>query len=210
MHDEAPEGFRSESRFPAPGVLARARALLLELAPAGVALPVDDWTSLAGSCDTGWLSVSRRPSAATVRIARRRLRLLSSAPTSFAAFAAQRAGEGPVHLRGTCVALPGHDAGALWRVEAQDEADGGRTLIEEARDFLLVLENGGYVYVLSKGGHLVSSAPLRPGDAVSAFGFADQVLDRTGLASSPHGRGGVMPAIRSGADLPLLVTHVVR
>jgi hypothetical protein len=191
-------------------VLARARALLLELAPAGVALPVDDWASLANICDTGWLSVSRRPSAATVRIARRRFRVLSSAPMPFTAFAALRAGEGPLHLRGKCAALPCHDGGgALWRVDAQEDAE-GRTLIEEARDFVIALEEGGYVYVLSKGGHLVSGAPLRPGDAVSVFGFADEILDRTGLASSPHGRGGFMHAIRSGSDLPLLVTHVVR
>jgi hypothetical protein len=201
------EGFRSVSKFPAPGALSRARAMLLEIAPAGLAIPLDDWAALACICDTAWLEASRRPSHATARIARRRLRLLASGPTPFAVFAATRAGEGPLHLRGTCAALPGHDAGGpLWRVEAHDGAD-GRTLLEEARDFLLAVEGGGTVYVLSKGGHLVSTAPLRPGDAVSVFGFADQVPDRTGLAATPHGRGGVMPAIRSGGELPLLVTH---
>jgi len=190
------------SKFPAPGALARARALLLELAPAGLAIPFDDWASLATICDTAWLS------SATARVARRRLRLLASAPTPFAAFAALRAGEGPLHLRGTCAALPGDDATAmLWRVEARDDAAAGRALIEEGEDFLLSADDGGVVYVVADGGHLVSTAPLRPGDTVSVFGFADEVPDRTGLASSPHGRGGLLPAIRSGSELPLLLTH---
>ena len=207
MRDEPREGFRSVSRLPPPGALAHARALLLELAPAGLAVPFDDWASLATICDTGWLSVPRGPSAA--RVVRRRLRLLSSSPTSFAAFGALRAGDGPVHLRGTCAALPGHDAAAvLWRVEARDDdAGAGPTLIEEASDFLLSAADGGTIYVMASGGHLVSTAPLYPGDTVSVFGFADEVPDRTGLASSPHGRGGLLPAIRSGAALPLLVTH---
>ena len=211
MDEAAAGGVRSVSRFPAPGALSRARALLLEVAPAGLAIPFDDWTSLANICDTAWLAAARRPSVATARIALRRLRPLASPPARFDVFASARPGEGPTHLRGTCVALPGHDGAApLWRVEAQADPAGGRTLIEEARDFLLAVENGGYVYVLSKGGHLVSTTPLRSGDAVSVFGFADEILDRTGLASSPHGRGGFMPAIRSGAELPLLLTHVVR
>jgi hypothetical protein len=192
------------SKFPAPGALARARTLLLELAPAGWTIPFDDWASLATICDTAWLS------SATARVARRRLRLLASAPTPFAAFAALRAGEGPLHLRGMCAALPGDDATAvLWRVEARDDAATGRALIEEASDFLLSVD-AGTVYVATTGGHLVSTAPLRPGDTVSVFGFADEVPDRTGLASSPHGRGGLLPAIRSGSELPLLLTHVVR
>jgi hypothetical protein len=208
LRDEPREGFRSVSPFPAAGALSRARALLLELAPAGLAIPFDDWESLATICDTGWLSVPR--GAAAARVARRRLRLLSSSPTSFAAFAALRGGDGPVHLRGTCAALPGHAAAAqLWRVEVRDDAAAGRTLIEEAGDFLLSGADGGTVYVVASGGHLVSTAPLRPGDTVSAFGFADQVPDRAGLASSPHGRGGLLPAIRSGSELPLVLTHVV-
>jgi len=206
LRDDPREGFRSVSRFPAPGALSRARALLLELAPAGLAIPFDDWASLATICDSGWLSAPR--GASSGRVARRRLRLLSSSPTSFAAFAALRAGGGPVHLRGRCAALPGHDtAAALWRVEARNDAGAGRTLIEEASDFLLSAGDGGTIYVMANGGHLVSTAPVRPGDTVSVFGFADEVPDRTGLASSPHGRGGLQPAIRSGSALPLLVTH---
>jgi hypothetical protein len=206
LSDERREGFRSVSRFPAPGTLSRARALLLALAPAGLAIPFEDWASMATICDTGWLSVPRGPLGA--RVAHRRLRLLASAPTSFAAFAALRGGEGPVHLRGTCAALPGHDAtAALWRVEAREDASGAQTLVEEASDFLLSGADGGTVYVVANEGHLVSAAPVRPGDTVSVFGFADEVPDRTGLVSSPHGRGGLLPAIRSGSELPLLVTH---
>jgi len=169
-----------------------------------------DWASLAGICDSAWLLGSRRPTAATERIARRRLRTLAARPISFASFAALRPGEGPVHLRGTCAPLPGRDAaGALWRLDVADQADGGSVLVEEASDFLLSVD-GGEVYVLSKGGHLVSGAPVRPGDPVSVFGFADAIPDAIGLAASPSGRGGLLHAIRSGAELPLLVAHVVR
>jgi len=69
---------------------------------------------------------------------------------------------------------------------------------------------GGAVFVLSNGGHLASATPLRAGDEVSVFGFADEVPDRLGMASAPHGRGGLLPAIRSGSELPLLLTSVVR
>jgi hypothetical protein len=207
LNDESREGFRSVSPLPAPGALSRARALLLELAPPGLAIPFHDWASLATIWDTPWLSALRRPSTATARVARRRLRLLASAPTAFAAFAALRTGDGPVHLRGTCTALPGHDAdGMLWRVEVRDDDAAGPTLIEEASDFLLSGADGTAVYVVASGGHLVSTAPLRPGDTVSVFGFADQVPDRTGLVASPDGRGGLLPAIRSGTELPLLLT----
>jgi len=203
------------SALPAPGALSRTRASLLELAPDALGM-FDTWASLASICETGWLSALRRPSAAAVRIARRRLRVLTSLPLSFAAFGVMRSGAGPLHLRGTCAALPGHDATApLWRVELRDDAEQGRLLIEEGRDFLLSIGTGGgvtagTVYVVAAGGHLVSSAPLRAGDDVSVFGFADEVPDRTGLAPAPHGRGGLLPAIRSGSELPLLLTSVVR
>jgi len=90
-----------------------------------------------------------------------------------------------------------------------DSADGGRVLVEEASDFLLSVD-GGEVYVLSKGGHLVSGAPVRPGDEISVFGFADAIPDAIGLAASPSGRGGLLHAIRSGAELPLLVAAHTR
>jgi hypothetical protein len=203
------------AKFPAPGALSRARALLIELAPSTFAIPFDDWASLASICDTGWLAAFRRPSHAAARVALRRLRVLTSRPVSAAFFAAMPSGNGPVHLRGTCAALPGQDAAAaLWSVQASEDPEQGRLLIEEARDFLLVLDDGDgpkrVVYVMATGGHLVSTAPLRPGEQVSVFGFADEVPDRDGLAACAHGRGGLLPAIRSGSELPLLVTHVVR
>jgi hypothetical protein len=198
--EEFSDGFRSVSKFPAPGALSRARALLLELGPAAPAMPFEEWTSLATICETAWF-------AAMARITRRRLRLLTSQPLSFAAFTAMRSGEGPLHLRGTAGTLPGHPNGALWRVEVRDDVDAGRALIEEAHDFVLSLDDGGYVYVVATGGHLASNASLQPGDDVSVFGFADEVPDRAGLASSVHGRGGLLPAIRSGSELPLLVTR---
>jgi len=208
--EERREGFRSVSPLPPAGALARARRLLLGLMPLPLGNAFADWASLAGICDSAWLLGSRRPTAATERIARRRLRTLAARPISFASFAALRPGEGPVHLRGTCAPLPGRDAaGTLWRLDVADQADGGSVLVEEASDFLLSVD-GGEVYVLSKGGHLVSGAPVRPGDPVSVFGFADAIPDAIGLAASPSGRGGLLHAIRSGAELPLLVAHVVR
>lgn len=210
--EEIRDGFRSEAKFPPPGALARARAWLLELAPGALTI-FDSWASLASICDTGWLSALRRPSSANARIARRRLRVLASRPLTFTAFAALRVGAGPVHLRGTCAAVAGGDAGArLWRVDVRDDESDGRLLVEEAHDFLLSVSGpdgsaAGVVYVVAAEGHLASAAPLRPGDAVSVFGFADEIADRTGLASAPHGRGGLLPAIRSGSELPLLVTH---
>jgi len=133
------------------------------------------------------------------RVARRRLRVLASRPLGYAAFTALRAGDGPVHLRGRCASLPGHGASPIWRTEERDDAADGRLLIEEAHD-----------YVLSKGGHLASAATLHAGDEVSVFGFADEIPDRWGLAPALHGRGGLLPAVRSGSELPLLLTRVVR
>jgi hypothetical protein len=206
--EERREGFRTVSPLPPPGALARARELLLELAPLPLAIDFDDWASLASICDTGWLLASRRPSPATARIALRRLRALAALPVAFDAFAAHRPGDGPIHLRGTCAPLPGRDASApVWRLELADRADQGRVLIEEGSDFLLSTEGGGVVYVLSNGGHLVSRPPVRSGDAVSVFGFADAVPDPIGLAAARSGRGGLLPAIRSGTELPLLLTH---
>ncbi|HMF43679.1 MAG TPA: hypothetical protein VKQ32_23555 [Polyangia bacterium] len=196
--------------MPPSGALARARRMLLGLMPLPLGNAFADWESLAGICDTGWLLGARRPTAATERVAQRRLRALAARPIAFPAFAALRPGHGPVHLRGTCNPLPGRDsARELWRLDVSEQADVGRVLVEEASDFLLSVD-GGEVYVLSKGGHLVSGAPVRPGDVVSVFGFADAIPDAIGLGASPSGRGGLMHAIRSGSELPLLVAHVVR
>jgi len=198
--------FRTLTKFPEPGTLAAARALLLELAPSTGAVPFDSWTSLATICDTGWLSASRRPSAALARVTRRRLRVLSTTPLSFAAFARLQAGEGPIHLQGTCAPLSAGDSSApLWSVETVVADDGVRQLAEQGSDFLLSLPDGEVVRVLAEGGHLVSADVLRIGDAVSVFGFADETADRSGLGPSPHGRGGLVRALRSGSELPLLV-----
>jgi hypothetical protein len=185
--------------------LAAARALLLELAPSTGAMPFASWTSLATICDTGWLPASRRPSAALARVTRRRLRVLATAPLSFAAFARLQAGEGPVHLQGTCAPLSAGDSEPLWSVETAVADDGMRQLAEQGSDFLLSLGDGEVVRVLAAGGHLISADVLRIGDAVSVFGFADDTADRTGLGPSPHGRGGLVRALRSGSELPLLV-----
>ena len=116
------------------------------------------------------------------------------------------AGEGPVHLQGTCAALSGGWGGApLWSVETVVAADGSRQLAEQGDDFLLSLPDGDAVRVLADGGHLVSADVLRIGDAVSVFGFADETADRSGLGPSAHGRGGLVRALRSGSELPLLV-----
>jgi hypothetical protein len=196
--------FRTRSKFPEPGALANARALLLELAPP---MPFDAWTSLATICDTGWLP-ARRPSPALARVLRRRLRVLASAPLSYAAFARLESGQGPVHVRGTCGTLAsGADAAPLWSVEIVAADDGSRQLEEEGSDFLLTLAGGERIRVLADGGHLVSAGALRPGEAVSVFGFADQIPDRTGMGPSAHARGGLVPAVRSGSELPLIVCH---
>jgi hypothetical protein len=212
LSDDVRDGFHAVSKYPAPGALPRARAWLSRLAPGALAR-FDHWTSLACICDTGWLAGTRRladPDAAMARIMRRRLRVLTSLPLAFSAFTALRAGDGPIHLKGRCAGLPGHDAiGPLWRTEVQDDQAGGRILIEEGHDFLLSVD-GGAVYVLSNGGHLPNATPLYAGDEVSVFGFADEVPDRLGMATAAHGRGGLLPAIRSGSELPLLVTRVVR
>jgi hypothetical protein len=198
--------FRTLTKFPEPGTLAAARALLLELAPSTGAVPFDSWTSLATICDTGWLPASRRPSAAVARVTRRRLRVLSTTPLSAAAFARLQAGEGPIHLQGTCTPLSAGDASApQWSVETIVAANGQRQLAEQGSDFLLSLPGGEVVRVLADGGHLVSADVLRIGDAVSVFGFADETADRSGLGPSPHGRGGPVRALRSGSELPLLV-----
>ena len=198
--------FRTLTKFPEPGTLAAARALLLELTPSTGAVPFDSWASLATICDTGWLPASRRPSAALARVTRRRLRVLTTAPLSFAAFAHLQAGEGPVHLQGTCAPLSADESNApLWSVEAAVADDGVRQLAEQGSDFMLSLPDGEVVRVFADGGHLVSADVLRIGDAVSVFGFTDQTADRAGLGPSAHGRGGLVRALRSGSELPLLV-----
>jgi hypothetical protein len=197
---------------PAPGALARARALLLTLAAEGegealveASARLERWQALAALCDTGWLPLTRRPSQVALRIARRRLRLLGSAPASFADVAARPAGGEPVHLRGLCARMPGSAARAeLWRAAIVDDAD-GRWLVEEGHDFLLTAPDGAVVQVQADGGRLLGGAHLHAGDEASVFGFVDHVPDAVGQAPAGRGRAGPLPALRGDAELPLLV-----
>jgi hypothetical protein len=202
---------------PPPGALTRARALLLTLAVEGDAATVTEgaarlehWQALATICDTDWLPTGRhvgRPSPASLRVARRRLRLLGSAPTPFADIVAGVRPEGgdPVHLRGVCARLPGSDArDELWRTRTVDDA-GGRWLIDEGHDFLLTDPDGAVVQVLAAEGRLLGGPVLRAGEEASVFGFLDHVPDAIGRAPGGRGRGGLMPALRGDPDLPLLV-----
>lgn len=195
-------GFRTLSRWIPPGTLSAARTLLKELGP----VPVGSWTSLASICDTAWLPAVGRSSPALARVARRRLRVLATAPLSFAAFARLEVGEGPVHVSGTCDPLPGGDE-LVWRVETAVRKDGARRLLQQGNDFLLRTPDGERVRVLAAGGLLVNG-DLHVGDAVSVFGFADEIADSTGMGPSAHGRGGLTRALRSGSALPLLVARI--
>src|SRR6266511_652781 len=106
-------------RFPEAGALARARALLLE---AGLAVPMNDWASLATICDTPWLPAPRRTTASAMRIARRRVQPLPGRP--------------PV-------------AATLWRTRTERASD-GVWLVEEGEDLLLADSTGGRVVVLAE------------------------------------------------------------
>src|SRR5450755_3517619 len=104
-------------RVPGAAALDRARLLLIDAAARDPSGPLaaglahfDSWESLAAIAETPWLSPARRPSAVALRRARHRLRLLGSAPSTFAAAAAAGSVE-PVHLRGICAPLPGDHAG---------------------------------------------------------------------------------------------------
>jgi hypothetical protein len=201
--------------YPPPGALTRARALLLMLAGDGDATNVvegaarlEHWQALAAICDTDWLpSGRRRLSSPALRAARRRLRLLGSAPASVAEVVAgvrPEAGD-PVHLRGVCGRLPGSAARAeLWRTGTVDDA-AGRWLTEEGYDFLLTDGDGAVVQVLAAAGRLLGGSVLRAGDEASVFGFLDHVPDAIGRAPGGRGRAGLMPALRGDPDLPLLV-----
>jgi len=128
---------------------------------------------------------------------------------TFEAAAAQGSTD-PVHLRGICRPLAGAgSASPLWRCEIVQD-DGRRWAVEAGLDFALAVGGGGTVLVLAAGGRLVNATQLAPGDEVSVFGFADEAPDPAGLARSPHGRGGLTLALRSGSELPLLVSLIRR
>ena len=184
------------SRRPLPGAAALdwARALLLDAAErdrsgalaAGLS-QLDSWESLAGLAETPWLAPARWPSALALRRARHRLRLLGSAPASFAAAAGQGSAE-PVHLCGVCARRPGAGPtgdGDLWRREILDD-DSGRWLVDAGHDFTLTGSDGEIALVLAAGGRLVNAARLRPGDRVRVA-WADSAAEPGTLRSARVG-----------------------
>ncbi len=137
------------------------------------------------------------------------MRFFGSAATPLPA-AAALGDAAPVHLRGVCAAMPGSPVGAdLWRCRTID-GPGGRSVVEEAEDFVVADPAGARAVVLVEGGRLVNATTLRPGDLASIFGFLDATSDRAGLVREPHGRTGAVLALRSGADHPLLVSVIER
>jgi hypothetical protein len=189
--------------------LDRARALLFDIVgrdPDGpLARGLDrfgSWRSLAAVVGTDWLPIGRL-SASAMRVARRNLRVLGSAPAEIAAVTVGEA----VQLGGIVEALPGDPGGALWRAEVVGDAD-GRWLSDEGRDFLLRNGPAQAVLVLAEGGRLLNAEGLQVGDTVSVFGIADEAPDPAGLSGSP--RGGLVLALRSGPMRPLLVSVIRR
>jgi hypothetical protein len=176
---------------------------------AGVKLPIEDWSSLATLCDTAWLPPTRRVTDAAARAARRRLYPLSAPPTAVEATRGMPRGE-LVHVRGLATALPGRRSDSmLWRSRTVRATD-GVWLVEEGNDFLLSDAAGGRIIVLAEGGHLVNGDLLHAGDPVSVFGVLDDVPDRAGLAQTAHGRSGLVPALRSSEQQPLLLSRLRR
>jgi hypothetical protein len=209
----------SRRAFPSRAEIERARALLVEVAsaqdpagPLGRGLArFGSWRSLAAIVGTGWLPLPRRPSPATARIVRQRLRALGAEPRSTAV---ERADDEPIQLRGTCVRLPGAGGGgrrdSLWRSSVvQDET--GLWAVEEGEDFVLRDEAGRSTLVVAEGGRLVNAERLAEGDAVALFGLADETPDRVGIVGAAYGRGGGLVAtLRSGPRHPLLVSVIRR
>ena len=109
-----------------------------------------------------------------------------------------------MHLAGSAGPFVASSRSALWQV-TRSEDESGAWLSEEAEDFLLTDPDGDRACVVVDDGHLIGAETLHPGQPVSVFGFLDEVPDRMGLARSPHGRVGVIPALQSRSDWPLLV-----
>ena len=186
--------------YPEQGALARARSVLLEV---GFDIPVRAWTDLALILGTAWLPVLPHATPSVARILRRRLAPLAASPLPLAAAWARPRGQ-IVHLAGSATPFVAAHRGPLWQVtRAEDES--GAWLCEEAEDFLLTDPEGDRACVLVDCGHLLGAETLHPGQPVSVFGFLDEIPDRMGLARSPHGRVGVVPALQSRSDWPLLV-----
>jgi hypothetical protein len=188
-----------------------ARGLLSEIAGADPVLgkglaQFGTWQSLAAVAGTDWLPLPRRISASAARVVRQRLRALGAEPSR----ETPPVDGQPVQLRGTCACLPGQgQPGDLWRATVINDAD-GLWAVDEGADFMLRDARGAPTLVLAAGGRLVNAARLGPGDEVRVFGLADQEPDRLGLGGAPHGRGGLVPAIRSGSSRPLLLCLIRR
>jgi hypothetical protein len=87
-------------------------------------------------------------------------------------------------------------------------ADNVRRLVEEGHDFFVTDDAGQTACVIAARGHLINADRLHDGDRVSVFGFVDRVADPRGKARSPHARGELSLAVRSGDALPLLVRRL--
>jgi hypothetical protein len=191
---------KARQPYPAEGALVRARTLLLEV---GLEVPVRDWNDLALILGTAWLPVLPHATPSAGRILRRRLAPLLAPPLPLDLAWARPRGE-IVHLAGSAAPLVAGNREPLWRV-TRSEDDGAVWLCEEADDFLLTDPDGNRACILVDGGHLIGAETMHPGQPVSVFGFLDEIPDRMGLARSPHGRVGVIPALQSRSDWPLLV-----
>jgi hypothetical protein len=186
--------------YPEQGALARARAVLLEV---GLEVPVRAWTDLALILGTAWLPVLPHATPSVARILRRRLAPLLAPPLALSAAWARPRGE-IVHLAGTASPFVAGSRAPLWQV-TRTEDESGAWLTEEAEDFLLTDPDGDRACVVVDEAHLIGAETLHPGQPVSVFGFLDEIPDRLGLARSPHGRVGVILALQSRSDWPLLV-----
>jgi hypothetical protein len=83
-----------------------------------------------------------------------------------------------------------------------------RRLLEEGHDFFVTDDAGQTACVIAARGHLINADRLADGDRVSVFGYVDRVADARGEARSPHARGELSLAVRSGDVLPLLVRRL--
>jgi hypothetical protein len=215
----------SRRSLPGRAEIERARALLVEVAasdPTGALgrglARFGSWRSLAAIVGTGWLPLPRRPSPATARLLRQRLRALGAEPrpATGSPTAAELPDDQPIQLRGTCVRLPGAwgqgqvRGDDLWRASVVED-ETGRWAVEEGEDFVLHDPGGRPTLVLAEGGRLVNAERLTEGDEVALFGLAGEAPDRAGIAGAAYGRGGGLCAtLRSGSRHPLLVSVIRR
>jgi hypothetical protein len=215
-------GFRRVSKGPEPLALARLRALLLELATSGSETlreglaGLESWSSLAALCGTEWSAGARRASTAARRVFERRLRALGAAPIPVARAASLPLGSA-VHVRGIISPVSPLDPAEgglkshIWSHSAMN-TDNVRLTLEEGHDFFLTDEEEGSrqtACVIAARGHLINAVALVPGDRVSVFGFTDR--DATFAARAARvDRGGAMPALRAGDDVPLLIRRLAQ